>query len=77
MHPFCPSDINAGRAIGGSIAALTIGVGTYIDFKHNDKTAGEAFTKNATAGGTGLLTTAATSAFIKGVAVYAGGMGIR
>ncbi|WP_461182276.1 hypothetical protein [Virgibacillus kimchii] len=64
--------LNVGRAIGGSLATLTIGVGAYIDFKNTDKTAGEALTKNAAAGGTGLLTTAATSGIITEVAGFFG-----
>src|SRR5690625_3179063 len=59
--------LNVGKAVSGSLAALTIGVGSYIDYQHNDKTAGEAFTKNATAGGAGLLAGTGASLLIKGI----------
>ncbi|GAB3799600.1 T7SS effector LXG polymorphic toxin [Virgibacillus kimchii] len=64
--------LNVGRAVSGTLAALTIGAGTYIDFKHNDKTAGEAFTKNATAGGIGFGVGMGTSAAITGIAALFG-----
>ncbi|MBO1003921.1 hypothetical protein [Pseudogracilibacillus auburnensis] len=47
-------NLNVGRALSGSLIALTIGYGIYIDYSHNDKTVGEAFSKNATGGGIGL-----------------------
>lgn len=67
--------INAGRAISGSIAALTIGIGAYIDYKNTDKTYGEALTKNAASGGAGLVASAVTAKVILGGALVSNPIG--
>ncbi|QKY69799.1 T7SS effector LXG polymorphic toxin [Lentibacillus sp. CBA3610] len=66
---------NGGKAISGSLTALTIGVGTYIDYKNTDKTVGEAFTKNAASGGAGFIASAATAKIIMGGALVSNPVG--
>lgn len=60
--------LTAGRAVTGSLAFVTIGVGTYMDYTYTDKTKGEAFTKNAAAGGSGALGMGITSSAVVGTA---------
>lgn len=53
---------------------MTIGIGTYIDYKYTDKTIGEALTKNAASGGFGLVASAVT-AVILGKALVSNSIG--
>ncbi len=64
--------LNAGRAVGGGLSALTIGYGTYQDYKNTDKTMGEAFTKNAASAGAGALGGVAVAGAIKAGALAVG-----
>lgn len=64
--------LNVGRAVGGALTALTVGVGTYIDYQNTDKTAGEAFTKNATEGGIGLAVGGIGYGVVHGIVVFLG-----
>src|SRR5690625_1459592 len=59
--------LNVGRAVSTTLFGVTIVAGTYWDYNLTDKTLGEAFAKNATGGGVGLLMTVGSSATIMGL----------
>ncbi len=64
--------LNVGRAVSTTLFGVTIVAGTYWDYNLTDKTLGEAFAKNATGGGAGLVGGVSGYAGMYVVAAYLG-----